>query len=80
VGTIKTPLGRKVQGRFHSRFKIIPTLCVGMPDAERHWMRYHAERGNDQKQANQSFGFPNAPYGLIRFAGFFIRKIIVLNK
>ncbi|KAE9645057.1 hypothetical protein EJA71_12315 [Pseudomonas sp. PB106] len=36
---------------------IIPTLCVGMPpwtlrvhcDAERHRMRYHAERGNDQQ-------------------------------
>ena len=36
---------------------MVPTLCVGMPgmtlcvkvDAERQSMRYHAERGNDQK-------------------------------
>nr|GFD47212.1 hypothetical protein [Tanacetum cinerariifolium] len=38
------------------RFRIVPTLCVGMPartlrvhvDAERQSLRYHAERGNDQ--------------------------------
>ncbi len=36
---------------------IVPTLCVGahgrtfyvMVDAERHKLRYHAERGNDHK-------------------------------
>ncbi len=35
---------------------IVPTLCVGMHnvtlrvtvDAEHPWLRYHAERGNDQ--------------------------------
>ena len=40
---------------------IVPTLRVGMPprtlrvrcDAERHGMRYHAERGNDQLRGRE---------------------------
>jgi hypothetical protein len=44
--------------RGDGRFRIVPTLCVGMPvrtlrvhfDAERQSLRYHAERGNDQER------------------------------
>jgi hypothetical protein len=53
-----TPPGpTATRGGMHIRAMIVPTLRVGMPfrtlrvqaDAERQSLRYHAERGNDQK-------------------------------
>ncbi|THG71928.1 hypothetical protein E5198_19990 [Pseudomonas sp. A-1] len=71
---------------------IAPTLRVGVPyrtlrvcfcDAERHWLRSHAERGNDQDRPSRCLSFRSAnclrPLSQTRHPAIFPTTLLQLN-